>query len=116
MTFRGTDPESYMTEYTSVYENKISVNLQGGPSSLRLCGDGAWLPAGGGGGGRLKKYRMLCIVANRATLPQKWPPPPRNVADSCELTASTKPTGPSISRYDLPRSDASSLGTFAMRV
>ena len=24
-----------------------------------------------------------CYVANRATLPQKWPPPPRNVTDSC---------------------------------
>jgi len=33
----------------------------------------------------LKKCRGRCLVANLATLPQKWPPPPRNVADSCEL-------------------------------
>ena len=26
------------------------------------------------------------LVANRATLPQKWPPPPWNVAGPCELT------------------------------
>jgi len=32
------------------------------------------------------KCRWPCLVANRATPPQKWPPPPRNVADSCELT------------------------------
>ena len=32
------------------------------------------------------------LVANRATVPQKWPPPPRNVADSCELTETTKLT------------------------
>ena len=25
---------------------------------------------------RLKKNRRPCLVANRATLPQKWPPPP----------------------------------------
>ena len=31
--------------------------------------------------------RKTCLVANRATLPQKWPPPPENVVDSCELTA-----------------------------
>ena len=41
-------------------------------------------------------YRRPCLVANRATLPQTWPPPPRNVADSCELTATTKQTKPSI--------------------
>ena len=35
---------------------------------------------------------------NRATLPQKWPPPPRNVAASRELTATTKLTELSISR------------------
>ena len=37
-------------------------------------------------------------VANRAPLPPKWPPLPWNVADSCELTAPTKPTQPSICR------------------
>ena len=31
--------------------------------------------------------RRRCLVANRATLPQKWPPQPPNVADSCEVTA-----------------------------
>jgi len=36
--------------------------------------------------------RRPCLVANRATLPQKWPPPPRNMAYSCEWTATTKPT------------------------
>jgi len=25
-------------------------------------------------------WRRPCLVANRATLPQKWPPPPRNVS------------------------------------
>ena len=37
----------------------------------------------------MERCRRPCPVANRATLPQKWPPPPRNVADSCELTATT---------------------------
>ena len=32
-----------------------------------------------------EKWTRHCLVANRATLPQKWPPPPWNVADSCEL-------------------------------
>jgi len=32
------------------------------------------------------------LVANPATLPQKWPPPP----DSCKRTATTKPTELSI--------------------
>jgi len=39
----------------------------------------------------LERCRRPCLVANRATLPQKWPPPPRNVANLCELTATTKP-------------------------
>ena len=26
---------------------------------------------------------------NQATLPQKWPPPPQNMADACELTKTT---------------------------
>ena len=38
----------------------------------------------------LKESRRPSLVANRATVPQKWPPPSRNVADSCELTATTK--------------------------
>ena len=46
----------------------------------------------------LENSRRRCLVANRATLPQKWPPPPRNVADSCEMTATTKQTELSISR------------------
>ena len=41
-------------------------------------------PAGGG------RWIMRWLVANRATLPQKWPPPPpgmdQNVAGLCELT------------------------------
>jgi hypothetical protein len=37
----------------------------------------------------LEKCRRPCIVAYRATLPPEWPLPPRNVADSCELTATT---------------------------
>ena len=32
-----------------------------------------------------ERCTRLRLVANRATLPQKWPPSPRNVADSCEL-------------------------------
>ena len=33
--------------------------------------------------------KRRCLVADRATLPQKWPPSPRNVVDSCELTETT---------------------------
>jgi len=33
--------------------------------------------------------RRLCLVANRDTLPQKCPPPPWNVAESCELSVTT---------------------------
>ena len=40
----------------------------------------------------LGKCRRRCLVANRATLPQTWPRPPRNVAGSCELTVTIKPT------------------------
>ena len=47
---------------------------------------------------RTARCEREILVANRATLPQKWPPPPRNVADLCELTATTKQTEPSISR------------------
>ena len=35
------------------------------------------------------KSRGTYLVANRATLPQKCPPPPWNVADLCELAATT---------------------------
>ena len=38
----------------------------------------------------MDRCRRPWLVANRATLPQKWPPTPRNVADSCELTATTR--------------------------
>ena len=41
--------------------------------------------------------RRRCFVANRATLPPKWPPRPQNVADSCERTVTTKLTEPFIS-------------------
>ena len=40
--------------------------------------------------GGLEGSKRPGLVANRATLPQKWPPPLRNVADSCELTATTQ--------------------------
>ena len=40
----------------------------------------------------MERWRRPCIVANRATIPQKWPLPPRNVADSYGLTELTKPT------------------------
>ena len=46
----------------------------------------------------LNLIRRPCLVANRATLPQKWPPNPKNLAVSCELTEPTKPTQPSIFR------------------
>ena len=46
---------------------------------------------------RAEKWRCRCLVANRATLPQKRPPLSRNLADSCELTATTKQTEPSFS-------------------
>ena len=39
----------------------------------------------------MKTCRWPYLVANRVTLPQKWPPPPRNVADLCELTATIEP-------------------------
>ena len=39
----------------------------------------------------MKKCRKRCLVASRATLPQKWPPPLRNVADSCEFTLISQP-------------------------
>ena len=35
--------------------------------------------------------RRSCLVAKQATLPQKWPPPSQNLADSCELTGTTNP-------------------------
>ena len=38
------------------------------------------------------KSRRPCLVAYQATLSQKWPPPPRNVADSCELSETTETT------------------------
>ena len=37
-----------------------------------------------------ERCRGPCLVANRATIPQKRPPPPWNVADSYELTETTK--------------------------
>ena len=46
----------------------------------------------------LERCRRPCLVANRATLPQKWPPSPRNVADWCEVAAMTEPKQPSINR------------------
>ena len=57
-------------------------------------------PAGGQGGsvatGMVHVVRP-CLVASRASLPQDWPPHPRNVADSCELTVTTEQMEPSIS-------------------
>ena len=41
---------------------------------------------------RVGRWRRRCLVANRAILPQKCPPPPQNVAYSCELTE-TKTNG-----------------------
>jgi hypothetical protein len=40
------------------------------------------------------KWRRPWLVANRANLPQKWPPPPGmdwNVASLCELSRMTEP-------------------------
>jgi len=54
-----------------------------------------------------RRSRRPCLVANRATLPQKWSPPHRNVADSCDLTATNKPTQPSISRGRVVSADGS---------
>ena len=48
--------------------------------------------------GLAEKCKIHCFVADRATLPQKWPPPSRNVDDSCELTATTQQPEPSVSR------------------
>jgi len=39
----------------------------------------------------VESCRRPWLVADRATLPQKWPPLPRNVADPCKRTAPTKP-------------------------
>ena len=44
------------------------------------------------------KSSRPCLVATRAAHPQKWPTTSRNVADSCELTATSKQTEPSVSR------------------
>ena len=44
----------------------------------------------------VESCRRPWLVANRVSHPQKWPPPPQNVDDSCELTEKTKPTQPSI--------------------
>ena len=49
---------------------------------------------------RLGRWTRRCLVANRTTPPQKWPPPTRNAADSCDLTAATKPTQPSIHLHE----------------
>ena len=46
----------------------------------------------------LETSRRSCLVADRATLPQMWPPPPQSVADSCEVTATTEQTELSVSR------------------
>ena len=51
-------------------------------------------------GARLGKSRRPCLAANWAALPQKWPSPPRNVADSCELTTTTAQKELSISRLE----------------
>ena len=57
-----------------------------------LRGEGVWVV------GRRRVWagtsRRPCLVANRVTLPQKWPPPAQNVADSCELTETNKPMQP----------------------
>jgi len=63
-----------------------------------------------------ERCRRPWLVANWATLPQKWPPPPRNVADSCELTAMTK-TGLGEGVPPPPRGDgAASAGSHASSV
>ena len=53
-----------------------------------LISPSAWV------GIRTRTSRKSWLVANRATLPPKWPPPPKNVADSCERTETTKRTQP----------------------
>ena len=56
-------------------------------------------PRGVGGRHPPGRCRRRCLVANRAPLPQKWPPHPWNVADSCQRTSPTKPTERSRARY-----------------
>ena len=51
-----------------------------------------WMPARAAWG---ERWRTPLLVGSRATLLQKWPPPPgmdRNVADLYELSGMTKPT------------------------
>ena len=48
----------------------------------------------------MERWRRPCLVANGATLPKKWPPPQRNVPDSCELTETTKTTQLCIFRVE----------------
>jgi len=48
------------------------------------------------------------LVANRATLLQKWPPFPRNAAGSCGLTETTKPMELSIFRGRVDNAQAAS--------
>jgi len=54
------------------------------------------------------------LVANQATLTQKWPPPPRNVADSCELTEMTKAMQPPISVDECVRARTGHLLIFSI--
>ena len=42
----------------------------------------------------LETCRRPCLVANQDTFLQNWPPSPRNVVDSCELTATTQLSQP----------------------
>jgi hypothetical protein len=56
-----------------------------------LYADDIWVLTAERGG--LERSRRPCLVGNRATLPPEWPSSPQNVADSCEVTATTKPLG-----------------------
>ena len=59
-----------------------------------------------------EKYRRPCLVANRATFPQKWPTPSRNVVDSCEITATTEEMS---SRHRKIASNSTTLNLWALK-
>jgi len=60
---------------------------------VRECKETIHLPLGCLQGG-VQTRLSLMLVANRASLPKKWPPHPRNVANSSDLTEPTKTTQP----------------------
>ena len=71
--------------------SKLQLQTRPTITAIALCSAFSrrgWQVARMGGAARARAEisRRACLVATWAPLLQKWPPPPRNVADSCELT------------------------------